>query len=258
MGRLKNVLIVTVSLAIPAGAYTVLYNRRLERRLPVVKRQDFPTHVLTLMPAFGVHPKINYSEAWYVDIPSSRFRKSQRPAVEEFARVLFTTLPVQAEWSILSFLDEIGLNPFEKRIYDNKTNLPAFSKGRTLLDGTYMIEKGIENKAPTEILYSYWTTPSNSRLILGGINGIACEQIGPNMTRVWFVSHLAVNAPSDILVADEATKKSPLLWGRDPLVMDANGKDVKLDGLFLSFLWLHRLYCRAVIDFSVRNWNQAR
>jgi hypothetical protein len=256
MVKVKNVLLVTVSFTVPFVGYALLVNRRLERRIPLVTNIDSIPNKLTKHLQVIGKPKINYVEAYYADLPIHKWsKKSTRSRVEDFVRIFWTTTPLTLEWNFFAFLSKLGIEPFEKQLMapEVKTQ-PDFTKGKTMLDGMFKVEKGLEVPNTNEILFSYWA-PNQRSTLLGGIHGIACDQVDDRTIRVWFITHIAFNRPTDKLVADETSRisKWSAWFGYDPNIIDPNSKDETFSKPFTVLLWLHRLYSRVLLDFASRD-----
>jgi hypothetical protein len=255
MVRLVNVLAVTTSLAVPATAYLLLVNRRLERRIPLVTADKLPK---TITRSFSVpgKPKLNYVEAYYADLPASKWsRSTTKTKVEDVARVFWTTLPMKAEWTLLSFLQAVGLVDESKRIDPRSKDAAPFTKGKGIMDGVFLVEKGVEDPKAEEIMFSYWQGKSAAPLS-GGVHQLACEPLdGGKTVRVWFVTHIALDSPAAKLVADEKSRDTDTskYLGHDPVIVDPSKPGQPLyNTTFGFFLWLHRFYSRVLLDFKAR------
>ena len=261
MVKAKNVLLVSVSLVVPFGAYTLLVNRRLERRLRLVEREHLPDAVTKVISVPG-RPKLNYVEGFYADLPASRLSKSPTMSkVEDFARVFWSTPLMILEWKLLSGLDRLGIEPFEKRIDPSTKSAPDFTKGKPIMDGVFVVEKGVEEKDPNELLFSYWTKPREGSMLHGGLHALVCEKLDGRNVRIWFVSHLALNHPSSQLVADDASRvgKWSKLVGYDPNIVDPTNQREVISSTFSKVsLWFHRLYSRILLDAAIRQIGQRK
>lgn len=232
----RNGVLSVVCLTIPTLFYIDLVDRRAKRRLPLVLRDELPT-ALAEPPKFaGTHPKFNYVEGWYADVPKKWF--CNQPYMQEFARVFWLQNSVlNLEAGLLRALDMIGIQPYEKRGDVNcKKRVMA---GKELLESTFHVEEVKENR----VTASFWFT--NPGKLLGGAHVLAVEENASQdkrMVRVWFVSHYALNVPSDKV---EAAVKSPSTSLEDPILPLLN------EGYFPKLLWFHRFYSRYLLDWTL-------
>lgn len=261
MGKVKasHVAIFAVSLCVPTGLYLVLLNRRLQRRIPLVSGDNLPNYIASPR-SLQVQdkPNLNYVEAYFVDLPAAKFTKQTgMTKVEDFARTFFTTLPMRAEWSVLSFLQYLGIKPFHD-ISDTETKEnPPFTKGKPLMDGTFRVEKGVEVNQPKEIRFSYWFSPTFRQIstLSGGVHSFLCEPLDPKTIRVWFVTYFSLGDPSVVFAADPQPRVSS--WtkylGTDPRIINPNdNRESTFPTSFNISLWFHRLYSRILLDFAAR------
>lgn len=253
MVKLKNVLIVTASLTIPVGAYTILLNRRLERRIKLVTTENLPKNLAKPITVPG-KPTLNYIEGFYADLPVHKWSLSSAPTkIEDVAKVFFTTLPMRVEWNILSFVQWLGMDTLNNTVDLAAKDAPPFTKGKTVMN-TFTVEKGLEQKNPNEIQLSYWM-PSGYKPLFGGVHSLVCENLDNRTVRVWFVTHLALDSPCKSLVADETSRVTSWskYFGYDPSIIDPSrpGEEI-VKGSFKGLMWFHRLYSRILLDFTAR------
>jgi len=259
MVRPANVALVTVSLTVPLAGYIVLHNRRLERRLPLVKKEDLPKDVTRSFEVAG-RPRLNYAEGWYADIPAKSFDKSFANKVEDYARVFWTTKPMMTEWRLMQLLDKIGAVPYEQRTNPETKSQPEFTKGKPLMNGLFAVEKGLEEKDPKEIMFSYWSKTNDSPL-LGGVHQLSCQKLDERTVRVWFINHLALNSKTAELKGEDVPLNRWNNWfGYDPKIVDpASASDEPIGGkVFSVALWFHRFYAKMLMDFAVREIMQRK
>ncbi|KAH9260716.1 hypothetical protein BASA81_001183 [Batrachochytrium salamandrivorans] len=225
----RNLALSAVSLALPTAFYVNLVDSRLKRRLPVVLRDELPP-ALAEPPRFGIHPKLNYVEGWFADVPKKWFCK--RPYMEEFARVFWLQNSLlNLEASFLGTLDMVGIHPYEKRGDRNCKNKVV--EGKEVVDGIFHVERATQERVDC----SFWfTTPDR---LIGGVHTLAVDETAPQdkrYVRVWFVSHFSLNVPVDKL--ESGPRVSAL---KDPAIPQAN------ESYFPALLWFHRLYASLVL-----------
>lgn len=227
----RNLALSVVCLALPTAFYVNLVDSRLKRRLPVVLRDELP-RALAEPPRFGIHPKLNYVEGWFADVPKKWFCK--RPFMEEFARVFWLQNSLlNWEASLFGALGAVGVHPYEKRGDRNCKNKVV--EGKEVVDGIFHVERATQERVDC----SFWfSTPDR---LIGGVHTLAVSEAeDKRYVRVWFVSHFSLNVPVDAV--EPGPRVSTL---KDPVLPQAN------DGYFPALLWFHRLYARYLLDWTL-------